>query len=202
MTNIWTFFILILTLQLCYAPPVTQNKKEGEGEDSNVNGLEDYMEYHRYLKEVVNALESDPDFRTKLEKADEKDIKSGKIAEELEFVSHHVRSRLDEIKRMELERLKELVEKKRQLEDPNSVLDDPAHHHIDHSNPHTFEIDDLKKLIAKTTADLAEADKKRKEQFKQYELEKEYKKQDKLNHTTGVERENLQKELKVSKAHL
>lgn len=32
------------------------------------------MEYHRYLKEVVQALESDPDFRTKLEKAEEKDI--------------------------------------------------------------------------------------------------------------------------------
>lgn len=33
------------------------------------------MEYHRYLKEVVQALESDPDFRQKLEKADEADIR-------------------------------------------------------------------------------------------------------------------------------
>lgn len=33
------------------------------------------MEYHRYLKEVVNALESDPEFRKKLEKADEADIR-------------------------------------------------------------------------------------------------------------------------------
>lgn len=189
--------LLIVTVQICYAPPVTQNKKEGEHDESDINGLEDYMEYHRYLKEVVNALESDPDFRAKLEKADEKDIKSGKIAEELEFVSHHVRTRLDEIKRVELQRLKELVEKKRQLEDPNSILDDPVHHHIDHDNPHTFEIEDLKKLIAKTTADLAAADKKRKEQFKQYEMEKEYQKQEKLNHTTGAEREKLEKELKV-----
>lgn len=195
--KILTFLVIILTLQVCYAPPVTQNKKEGESEESDINGLEDYMEYHRYLKEVVNALESDPDFRAKLEKADEKDIKSGKIAEELEFVSHHVRTRLDEIKRVELERLKELVQKKRQLEDPNSIIDDPVHHHVDHANPHTFEIEDLKKLIAKTTADLAEADKKRKEQFKQYEMEKEYKKQDKLNHTSGAEREKLEKELKV-----
>ena len=32
------------------------------------------MEYHRYLKEVVQALESDPEFRAKLEKAEEHDI--------------------------------------------------------------------------------------------------------------------------------
>lgn len=191
------YLVVFATLQVCYAPPVTQNKNEGASEDSEINGLEDYMEYHRYLKEVVNALESDPDFREKLEKADEKDIKSGKIAEELQFVSHHVRTRLDEIKRVELTRLKELVEKKRQMEDPNSIIDDPLHHHIDHYNPHTFEIEDLKKLIAKTTADLAEADKKRKEQFKQYEMEKEYLKQEKLNHTSGEEREKLEKEFKV-----
>lgn len=33
------------------------------------------MEYHRYLKEVVDALESDPQFREKLEKAEEADIR-------------------------------------------------------------------------------------------------------------------------------
>lgn len=38
--------------------------------------------------------------------------------------------------------------------------------HLDHANPHTFEIEDLKKLIKKTTSDLEAADKKRKEEFK------------------------------------
>lgn len=33
------------------------------------------MEYHRYLKEVVQALESDPDFRERLEKADDEDVR-------------------------------------------------------------------------------------------------------------------------------
>lgn len=33
------------------------------------------LEYHRYLKEVVEALESDTDFRSKLEKANEADIR-------------------------------------------------------------------------------------------------------------------------------
>lgn len=38
--------------------------------------------------------------------------------------------------------------------------------HIDHENEHTFEIEDLKKLIQKTSEDLAEADKRRREEFK------------------------------------
>lgn len=33
------------------------------------------MEYHRYLQEVVQALESDPDFRERLEKANEDDVR-------------------------------------------------------------------------------------------------------------------------------
>lgn len=192
---LWLFICLAIVLQICYAPPVSQNKKESDAEEADINGLEDYMDYHRYLKEVVGALESDPEFRQKLEKAEADDIKSGKIADELEFVSHHVRTRLDEIKRIELERLKELMEKKRKLEDPsNSIDEDPTHHHVDHNNPHTFEIEDLKRLIKKTTEDLAEVDRKRKEQFKQYELEKEYQKQEKLNHTTGEEHEKLEKQ--------
>lgn len=33
------------------------------------------MEYHRYLKEVIQALESDAEFREKLEKANEGEIR-------------------------------------------------------------------------------------------------------------------------------
>lgn len=76
-------------------------------------------------------------------------IQTGKIAHELEFVNHQVRTKLDELKRQELERLRHLAIKEYQLE--NGL--DPDHlkiaEHIDHENPHTFEIDDLKKLIAR-----------------------------------------------------
>lgn len=76
-------------------------------------------------------------------------LQSGKIAEELDFVNHHVRSQLDELKRQELERLRQL--NKQMMEQENEV--DPKHlkipEHIDHTNPHSFEIADLKKLIAK-----------------------------------------------------
>ena len=34
------------------------------------------------------------------------EIRDGTIAKELEFLSHHVRSKLDEVKRQELERLR------------------------------------------------------------------------------------------------
>lgn len=194
-SQLLTFFVAIILLYGCAAPPVTKNK-DAPNEHADSDGLENYMEYHRYLREVVNTLEADPEFKKKLEKASEDDIRSGKIAHELEFVNHHVRTRLDEIKRTELARLRELTEKKKELLE-NEIIDDPTHHHLDKENPHTFEIEDLKKLIAKTTEDLAEADRKRREEFKQYELQKEFEKQDKLNHTNGAEREKLEKEFKV-----
>lgn len=112
------------------------------------------------------------------------------------FLFFFAKSSLDEIKRVELQRLRELTEKKIKLEkgQGNAIDEDPTHHHLDQDNPHTFEIEDLKKLIRKTTEDLAEADKLRKEEFKQYEMEKEYQKQEKLNHTNVDEREKLEKE--------
>lgn len=183
-----------MIIEYCGAPPVTKHKEE---EKEATDGLEDYMEYHRYLREVVTALESDPEFRKKLEQANEDDIRTGKIAQELEYVSHHVRTRLDEIKRTEMTRLRDLVRKKKELTE-NNAIDDPNHHHIDHQNPHTFEIEDLKKLIAKTTEDLAEADRKRRTEFKEYEMQKEMEKQIKLNHTNGDdERHKLETEYQV-----
>lgn len=38
--------------------------------------------------------------------------------------------------------------------------------HVDHENINTFEIEDLKRLILKTTKDLNAADKARREEFK------------------------------------
>ncbi|XP_075990563.1 nucleobindin 1 isoform X1 [Anticarsia gemmatalis] len=170
-----SFLIFVVILHCSYAPPVTPDKSTEQ--DSEVkDDLEEYMEYHRYLKEVVQALESDPDFRDRLEKADEEDVRSGKIAEQLDFVNHNVRTKLDEIKRRELDRLRHLATK--QFELTNNLEQHtgkvPTNEHLDHANPHTFEIEDLKKLIKKTTADLEAADKKRKEEFKEYEMQKKF----------------------------
>lgn len=68
--------------------------------------------------------------------------------------------------------------------------------HLDHENPHTFEMEDLKKLIAKVSSDLNEADEKRRREFKEYEMQKEFEKQQKLQHLEGSEKEAFEKQLK------
>lgn len=73
------------------------------------------LEYHRYLKEVVNLLESDKDFKELIEKASPEDIKTGKIASQLQFVQHHVRTKLDELKRKEIDRMRELIGRKAKM---------------------------------------------------------------------------------------
>lgn len=63
---------------------------------------------------------------------------TGKIADELEYVGHHIRSKLDELKRQELNRLRDIANKAYSTSDPG---------HVDHENPHSFEKADLLKLI-------------------------------------------------------
>ncbi|KAK7075573.1 Nucleobindin-2 [Halocaridina rubra] len=166
------------------ALPVKEKKEEHKEEPKEAEeGGEDWelnLEYGRYLKEVVQALESDPSFRKKLETAEVDDIKSGKIARELHFVDHNVRTKLDELKRRELERLRHLAIKEYEKETGvnRNLLKIPAH--VDHVNPNRFEVEDLKKLIVKTTEDLEKVDAQRREDFKKYELEKEYDRQHEL----------------------
>uniref|UniRef100_A0A182FDL7 Uncharacterized protein n=1 Tax=Anopheles albimanus TaxID=7167 RepID=A0A182FDL7_ANOAL len=183
-------------------PVVTQKPTPAEtkSEDTTTERFENIIEYNKYLQEVVNVLESDPAFAQKLQEYPEPDVRSGKIAQELEFVSHHVRSRLDELKRMELQRLKEAAT--RQFELTNEIDRDhmKISEHLDHSNPHTFEIDDLKKLIIKTSQDLTEHDQKRREEFKQYELQKEFEKQEKLRQLDEEHRKAYEEELKKQQA--
>ena len=54
-------------------------------------------------------------FRKKLETADVDAIRDGTIAHELDFVQHGVRSKLDDIKRRELERLRHLFVKQNEI---------------------------------------------------------------------------------------
>jgi len=94
----------------------------------------------------------------------------------LDYVSHHVRSKLDEIKRKELERLRALATREFELTNHIDRNHLKVPEHVDHGNEHTFEIEDLRKLIFQASKDLAEADKKRREEFKQYEMQKEFEK--------------------------
>ncbi|EDW19794.2 nucleobindin-2 isoform X1 [Drosophila mojavensis] len=172
---------VMLTLYLAYlvmALPVTKNKREENSKEpsstTDTADVEAALEYERYLREVVEALETDPEFRKKLDKAPEADIRSGKIAQELDYVNHHVRTKLDEIKRRELERLRELANREFELSNDIDRNHLKVPQHLDHGNEHTFEIEDLRKLIQKTSDDLAEADRKRRGEFKEYEMQKEF----------------------------
>ncbi|KAG0718055.1 Nucleobindin-2 [Chionoecetes opilio] len=179
--------VAVVCLALTQALPVKEKKptpeeekKAAEAAHEDADDWELNLEYGRYLKEVVQALESDQVFRKKLETAEVDDIKSGKIARELHFVDHNVRTKLDELKRRELERLRQAAvrEHEKQTGVDRTLLKIPVH--IDHRNPTRFEVDDLKQLITTTTKDLEKVDQERKKDFKKYEIEKEFDRQQEL----------------------
>lgn len=195
------FLLISVTIHWSIAPPVNQKKDKDHDKNDEVEDVEEVvdMEYRRYLMEVVQALESDPEFQAKLENALDSDIRTGKIAEELQFVNRNVRTRLDEIKREELERLRHLATKENELKNGLDVDHLKIPEHLDHTNTRTFEIQDLKKLIAKTTKDLAKADRKRREEFKRHEMEKQYKEKEKLKQMNDAEKKKYEEELQTMK---
>lgn len=76
---------VVLALTLCVSLvatlPVTQNKKDEKDPSSTpaAADVETALEYERYLREVVEALEADPEFRKKLDKAPDADIRVSSI---------------------------------------------------------------------------------------------------------------------------
>ncbi|XP_055855458.1 nucleobindin-2 [Episyrphus balteatus] len=196
--------LAITIVALVTALPVTRNKKDDTPADPSTEkptgaDLKSVLEYERYLREVVEVLETDPEFRKKIDTVAEADIRSGKIAQELDYVNHHVRSKLDEIKRREIDRLRSLANKEFELTNEIDREHMKIPQHIDHGNEHTFEIEDLKKLIMKATEDLAEADKKRREEFKEYEMQKEFEKQATLKELDEESKKKFEEEARKNK---
>ena len=121
--------LVVLLAGLVVCPPVDQNAKKTETTEEykfdpnvhhDVNETIEHdpilaLEYNKYLKEVVSVLESDPEFKKRIENATSEDIKTGRIATHLDFVHHNLRSKLDELKRKEVERLRHLVNRKAKL---------------------------------------------------------------------------------------
>ncbi|GBM11417.1 Nucleobindin-2 [Araneus ventricosus] len=195
MSNLlFTLLLVLVALELAVAPPVDQKKKDEEKKDKGEE-LDDFgLEYGRYLQQVVQALEEDKEFAKKLENISAEQIRSGHIAKELEFVKHNVRSKLDELKRIEVDRLRKLIQE--QMERTELGLDRKGvkiPKHLDIENPHSFEIDDLKKLIQTATSDLEELDRQRREEFKKYELEKEATYRESLQNMTEDQRKEAEK---------
>merc|ERR1712038_926629 len=198
-------FLMIIASTYCRPPrqKVTEHHesknpevKQGSDHAPAGNGSEQWdlgIEYNRYLQEVVQVLESDPEFRKKLEDSDVEKIRDGSIAEELKFVDHNLRTKLDDVKRKEVDRLRKLAVKQYENNKGINREEMKMPGHIDVSN-HRFDVEDLKKLIKTTTNDLEEADKKRREDFKKYEMEKKFEKEERLKHITDDEAREKEKQ--------
>lgn len=195
--------VLVLALVQCIVGPPVDKKAAEAGEGPKQNETQDWnlgLEYNKYLQEVVQILESDPEFRKKLETAKVDEIRDGTIAKELEFLNHGVRSKLDEVKRGELERLRHLAQKQYEMSQgiDRKHMKIPQHLEIKHPS---FEVADLQKLIKQTTDDLEEADKQRRDDFKKYEMEKKFEKEMRLNAINDTqERKVVQEEMEKMEA--
>ncbi|KAM9854258.1 nucleobindin-2-like [Aulostomus maculatus] len=121
------------------------------------------------------------------------DIKQGKLSKELDFVHNSFRSKLDELKREEMNRLRMLIKAKHDIQGGNGwTVDHQAllrqFEHLNHINPHTFEVEDLDRLIKSATTDLENFDKVRHDEFKQYEMMKEHERRERLKTMNEDER--------------
>ncbi|XP_060112737.1 nucleobindin-1 [Heteronotia binoei] len=178
----WFVSAALLGLTICV--PIERPKEKQETEpppDPADTGLF----YHRYLQEVINVLETDGHFREKLQAANAEDIKSGKLSKELDFVSHHVRTKLDELKRQEVSRLRMLLKAKMDATMEQDVQIDhrtllKQFEHLDPQNQHTFEARDLELLIQTATKHLENFDADHHNEFKRYEMMKEHERREYL----------------------
>ena len=97
--------------------------------------------------QVVEILEEDDEFKKKLHNASEDEIRSGAIADHIDLVSHKVRSKLDELKRMEIEFQKRL--RRQERDHLNGINERNFWSPLFDENSDTFEQEDLKKLLHK-----------------------------------------------------
>ena len=100
--------------------------------------------------QVVEILEEDEDFKKKLHNATEEDIRSGLIADRMDLVSHNVRTKLDELKRMEIEYQRRL--RKQERDHLNGINERNFWNPLFDENSETFESEDLRKLLHKVNS--------------------------------------------------
>lgn len=183
----YCFLLVMCILFTSKAVPIDKDKtkisEEPQVEKEKKESSDTGLYYDRYLREVIDVLETDKHFREKLQTADLDDIKSGKLAGELDLVSHQVRTKLDELKRQEVARLRMLLKAKMDSTEDNGINHMnllKQFEHLNHNNPDTFETNDLDMLIKTATSDLENYDKERHDEFKRYEMLKEHERREYL----------------------
>ncbi|XP_037333118.2 nucleobindin-1 [Pungitius pungitius] len=200
--NLQPGWLLLLSVSAgVWSVPLERNaeNKEAKAEVPEENG-DTGLYYDRYLREVIEVLETDPHFREKLQTANSEDIKNGRLSKELDLVGHHVRTRLDELKRQEVSRLRMLLKAKLDSTNTQSLQMDHASllkqfEHLDPHNQNTFEAKDLELLITTATKDLENYDVERHEEFKRYEMLKEHERREYLKGLDQEKREREEKRL-------
>ncbi|XP_044048591.1 nucleobindin-2-like [Siniperca chuatsi] len=189
--------LVLLSLWLCIqSVPISVDKTKAKPQEEELEppqSAETGLHYDRYLREVIEFLEKDPHFKEKLKNANMDDIKQGKLSKELDFVHHNFRTKLDELKREEMNRLRMLIKVKHDIEGGNGrTVDHQAllkqFEHLNHLNPDTFEVEDLDRLIKSATKDLENFDKDRHDEFKRYEMMKEHERRERLKAMTEEDR--------------
>ncbi|XP_018619942.1 nucleobindin-1 [Scleropages formosus] len=195
------YCLLLLSLSLAvWSVPIDRNAASHDAQPPQAEKAEESVDtglyYDRYLREVIEVLETDPHFREKLQTANTEDIKNGRLSKELDLVGHHVRTRLDELKRQEVSRLRMLLKAKLDSTNTHSLQMDhitllKQFEHLDPHNQNTFEAKDLELLIATATKDLENYDAERHEEFKRYEMLKEHERRQYLK---GLDQEKREKE--------
>ncbi|XP_008292455.1 nucleobindin-2 [Stegastes partitus] len=189
--------LVLLSLWLCIqSVPISVDKAKQNPKEEELGppqSADTGLHYDRYLREVIEYLEKDPHFKEKLKNANMDDIKQGKLSKELDFVHHNFRTKLDELKREEMNRLRMLIKAKHDIQEGNGhTVDRQAllkqFEHLNHMNPDTFEVEDLDRLIKSATKDLENYDKDRHDEFKRYEIMKEHERRERLKNLNEVER--------------
>uniref|UniRef100_A0A671S7C0 Nucleobindin-1 n=1 Tax=Sinocyclocheilus anshuiensis TaxID=1608454 RepID=A0A671S7C0_9TELE len=191
----------LLLLSLClvvWTVPIDRNQDPPHEERAEEN-VDTGLYYDRYLREVIEVLETDPHFREKLQTANTDDIKNGRLSKELDLVGHHVRTRLDELKRQEVSRLRMLLKAKLDSTNMDHVSLLKQFEHLDPHNQNTFEAKDLELLIVTATKDLENYDAERHEEFKRYEMLKEHERREYLKSLDQEKRENEEKRIEELK---
>ncbi|XP_072172137.1 nucleobindin-2-like [Diadema setosum] len=206
--------LLLVIVQLAHLAPLDPKPAEEKQEEPKVEGAAGEgdnkeaeplgLEYERYLREVIQVLEADPEMKAKMDEMDTDDLLSGKFGKQLNNVGNHIRSQLDDLKRKEIQRLRIVARKKMEehagADTQTNLLDFIAH--VDFRNEHTFEEADLNNLLQKATKDLEENDRQRRQEFKRYEMEKELKRRTELKHMEAKERAEAERQYREEREQL
>ncbi|CAL9692827.1 unnamed protein product [Knipowitschia caucasica] len=200
----WVCSLLLSLAAVVISVPIDRKDVPETKDQTQDESMDTGLYYDRYLREVIEVLETDSHFREKLQTANAEDIKSGRLSKELDLVGHHVRTRLDELKRQEVSRLRMLLRAKLDSTNTQSLQMDHSSllkqfEHLDPQNQNTFEAKDLELLISTATKDLENYDAERHEEFKRYEMLKEHERREYLKGLDQEKREQEQRRLEELK---